>query len=235
MQTINFCLAFILSLIFLPVAHGQGVDPMYSPGILQDVISESRSPRAYDWRKNSYELQLGYGYTDEANNFENEIYELILGLPSEGGLITRVGLRRAIVMGTNSSDKIGRTPFTQESTMTRYEIVAGLGFSLLEGRNFTRLSPSFGDFENVVMAWAGFHYSHPNASYIPKKNEKPKKMPGQNAKNFKYVIELGLRWAIYTPKDYGLYMEAMYHLPLGSSGDLKNWNYFAGGIAIAVD
>ncbi len=231
-------LKFLLITIMLastPIVYGQGIDPMYSPGIVQDVISESRSPRAYDWRKNSYELQLGYGYTDEANNFENEVYELMLGLPAEGGIITRVGIRRAIVMGTESSDKVGRTPFTQESTMTRYELVGGFGYSLLEGRNFTRLSPTFGDFENVFMVWLGFHYSHPNASYIPKKNEKPERMPGQSPKNFKYVLELGLRWAIYTPKDYGLYLEFMEHVPLGRTGDLESWTYFAGGIAFAVD
>jgi len=235
MKNAALCLMLVPFVLVATAVLGQGVDPMYSPGIVQDVISESRSPRVYDWRKNSYELQLGYGYTDEANNFENEIYELILGLPSEGGLITRIGLRRAIVMGTKSSDKIGRTPFTQESSMTRYELVAGLGYSLLEGRNFTRLSPTLGDFESVVLGWLGFHYGHANASFLPKKNEVPKTLPGQRPKNYKYVVELGLRWAIYTPKDYGLYMEGMFQFPVGSSGDLKHWNYFAGGIAIAVD
>lgn len=216
-------------------ARAQGLDPMYTPGIVSEVISESRSPRVYDWRKNSYELQLGTGYIDEANNFETEVYEIILGVPMEGGLMTRFGLRRVIVRGTDSSDKIGRTPFTQESAMTRYELVAGMAFSLLEGRNFTRFSPGLGDFENVVLAWGGLHYSHPNASYIPKKNEKPRKLPGQKPVNQKIVIELGLRWAIYLPKDYGIYMESIYNFPLGASDELDNWIYFAGGIAFAID
>ena len=215
--------------------RAQGLDPMYTPGIVSEVISESRSPRVYDWRKNAYELQLGTGYIDEANNFETEVYEIILGVPMEGGLITRVGLRHVIVRGTESSDNVGRTPFTQESGMTRYEILAGMGFSLLEGRNFTRFSPGLGDFENVVLATLGLHYSHPNATYIPKKNEKPRKLPGQKPVNQKIVIELGMRWAIYTPKDYGLYFEAIYNRPLGATGDLTSWAYFGGGLAVAID
>lgn len=232
-------LVFVFSVFFFLVQTGQvfaqGLDPMYTPGIVSEVISESRAPRAYDWRKNSYELQLGTGYIDEANNFENEVYEIILGIPMEGGLMTRIGLRRVIVRGTESSDNVGRTPFTQESGMTRYEILAGMGFSLLEGRNFTRFSPGLGDFENVVLASLGLHYSHPNASYIPKKNEKPRKLPGQKPINQKIVIELGIRWAIYSPKDYGIYLESVYNRPLGASGDLKSWTYFGGGIAVAID
>jgi hypothetical protein len=222
--------------VFLPVSVlAQGLDPMYTPGIVSEVVSESRSPRAYDWRKKAYELQLGYGYIDEENNFENEVFELMMGFPSDGGFMPRFGVRRVIVMGTESSDKLARTPFKQEAGMTRYEIVTGVGISLLEGRNFSRFSPGLGDFENVILAWGGIHYSHPNATWIPKKNEKPRKLPGQKPVNQKIVFELGMRWAVYTPKDYGLYLEAMYHLPFGATEDLKDWNYFAGGIAVAVD
>lgn len=221
--------------LFSQSSLAQGVvDPMYTPGIVADVVSEVRSPRAYDWRRNSYELQLGYGYIDEQNNFENEVFELMVGFPGSGGFMPRMGIRRVHMMGTPSSAKLARTPFKQEAGMTRYEVVGGFGMSLMEGRNFSRLSPWLGDFENVVMLWAGGHYSHPNATLTPKKNEKPKPMPGQKPVNQKFVIELGMRWSFYLPKNYGLYMEAMYQFPTSANEDLKSWNYFVGGVTVAV-
>ena len=38
-------------------AKAQVADPLWTPGILQDISSEKKSKRAYDWQKNSFELR----------------------------------------------------------------------------------------------------------------------------------------------------------------------------------
>jgi hypothetical protein len=204
-------------------------DPLSATGLTQDVVSRAESPHVYDWRRADAELQAGYGYIDEANNFESDVFELGVGIPAGDGSLLRFGLRRAYVHGTPSSNDIGRTPFRQKALPTRYEAYGGYAFGLLEGRSMTRFSPTLPDFEHAMFFWAGAHYSHPNAGLVPKRSEPPKPLPGQDPVNAKIVLELGLRWQIYTPQSFGVFFEAMTCRPLGERG-APPWQYLASGV-----
>ena len=204
-------------------------DPLSSTGLAQDVVSHATSPHAYDWRRADAELQAGYGYIDEANNFESDVFELGAGVPAGDGSLLRLGIRRAYVRSTPSSNDIGRTPFKQKALPTRYEVYGGYAFGLLEGRSMTRFSPTLPDFEHAMFLWTGAHYSHPNAGLVPKRSAPPPTLPGQDPVNAKIVLELGLRWQIYTPQSFGVFFEAMTCRPLGERG-AHPWQYLASGV-----
>ncbi|MHA0111401.1 hypothetical protein ACXYUI_30475, partial [Klebsiella pneumoniae] len=84
-------------------------------------------------RQASWELEIGYGFADERNNFDTDTYELAAGIASGSGSLVRFGIRHAAVHATHSSSDIGRTPFTQAAQSTRYESFGGYGLGLLEG------------------------------------------------------------------------------------------------------
>ena len=208
----------------------RAADPLTAQGIVDEVVSRSESPHAYDWRSATAELEAAVGEVNAANNFDNEVYELAAGIPLGDGSLARFGVRRAQVYATPSSNMVGRTPFRQASLVTRYEVFGGYGFGLLEGRAMTRLSPWLGDVENALFLWGGAHFSHPNQSLVPKRSDDPTPLPGQAPIHAKIVVETGLRWHVYLPRSFGLAFEALYQHPLGGTDDLKSWTYFSGGV-----
>ena len=139
---------------YAPAAWADMAEVIPNSGLFNDVISRSQKPHAFDWRKSSSELNLGYGYTDEANNFNNEAYDLGIGFPL-GSWIFQLDLRRINVYPTYSSNLLGRTPFTQEATVTRYEMGGTFMFSLFEGRSISRLSPAVTDLDHAFFLTAG--------------------------------------------------------------------------------
>lgn len=209
--------------------RGLAVDPMTTSDMVPEVISRAESPHAYDWRAATFELQLGIGEVLENNNFNTAAYELAGGVPMQGSML-RFGLRRVDVFSTPSSDDIGRTPFKQAAQSTRYELFTSYAFGLLEGRAMTRFSPLLPDVENTLFLTIGAHYSHPNASLIPRRSDTPPPLNGQEQVNANFVLELGLRYQVYLPQNFGLAIEAVENLPLGSTDALHHWAYFDGGV-----
>src|SRR5690606_12538192 len=143
--------------------------------------------------------------------YNTDGYGLLLMKPFGGGVSGGLGVRRIYVYETDSSRKIGRTPYRQQAGMTRYEYVASAAFRLLEGRSFTRFSPMLPDFKHVLHLTAAIHYSHPTRTTVPRKNDPPVPMAGQEPVNSKIVPEVGLRWQIYLPSAIGIYFEASKH------------------------
>ena len=226
------CILFITVLTALwlgaPAAWGDMADVMPSSGLFSDVISRSQKPHVYDWRKASSELDLGYGYTDEANNFDNEAYDIGLGFPLGSGIF-RLDLRRINVYPTRSSNLLGRTPFTQEATVTRYEAGGTFMWSVFEGRSISRLSPAVTDLDHAFFLTAGLFYSHPNKSLMIKKSDTPAPLLGQQQVTPTLVSEIGMRWHLYLPQAFGLFFA--YTKQFANKGhDLNSWISVSGGL-----
>jgi len=208
--------------------------PLSSEGLVQEALSEVKNPHAFDWRKSSYELELGYDYADEKNNFENDGAHLGLAFPTSSGFLTRLALRRMLVYGSESSNKVGRTPFRQPAGVSRYELMVGGGMSLVEGRAITRLSPWLPDLEHVLHFTFGVHYSHPNKTWIPRRDDPPDTLPGQRPVNSRWVLEAGLKYQLYLPSAFGLFYEISRHFPLQPAAGQRSWTVFSGGLTWAA-
>ena len=208
-----------------------GTEALSVPGLFAEVAAQSKQPHAYDWKKASYELQLGFGTVDENNSFENEVWELGLGFPTDVGWIFASGIRRVNMQRTRSSDMLGRSPFVQDAQMTRYEWFFNADWRLVEGRAMSLLSPFITDVEQATFFVVGAHMNHPNRGLKPKKTDKPEPFPGEKRVNSQFNFELGLKWQLYLPKSFGTFFMWTYQRPiLGNTGDLKSWHYFTGGL-----
>lgn len=206
------------------------IDLYNASSFIPEVVSKSETPHAYDWRKATVEIQLGYGTIDERNNFESSAYELGVGIPLAGSSMMRLGLRRVNEYATPSSNDIGRTHFKQSALMNRYEIFGGYSYALIEARGMTRLTPLLPDFQTIFFIHGGAHYAHANRTWRPALKDSPEPFPGQDAVNPKIVLELALRYHIYLPQSFGIALESQYCKPLGNTGQLSSWSYFAGSL-----
>jgi hypothetical protein len=204
--------------------------PLSSSSIISEVISRQSSPVSFDWRSAGFELNIGYGYIDEANNFENEVIEITPAFPSSSGITYKAIMRRVKVFATDSTNTLGRSPFVQAAGVTRYQLGAGINYSVLEGRSITLLSPSVPDFEHVLFLSGALTFNHPNDGLIPRKSEPPKILLGQRPVNSPIVYEFGLRWQIYTPKSLGFYFEMDRAIPASDTKELRGWTYFSMGV-----
>ena len=209
-------------------------DGLSVESLVQDVISRSESPHVSDWRKYKFEMQAGYGYVEERNNFTNSAYELSGALPAGAGSQFRFGLRRVLMQRTDSTDKIARTPFKQAAQYSRYELQVAYAYGLMEGRAMTRLSPMIPDFEHATLINVGVHYNLPGEKTLPSRGTPPQPLPGQQPVNSNFNFEIGLRWHLYTPQTFGFYLEAAYQRPMSATGALKSWNYFSGGVLWSI-
>jgi hypothetical protein len=213
-----------------PSVQDHIAEPMAPSSLVEEVVSRIDSPHVFDWRRKSGELGLGIGSIDEANNFETRVYELSYAMPISGGWIGKAAIRRAIVRGTSSSNQIARTPFRQAAQSSRYELAAAGYWSIIEGRSMSRLSPWLSDLEHVFMVGGGVHYSLPNQGWIPKLDEEPEPMPGQETTKISLVLELGLRLHFYLPSGFGLALEAAEHRAMNGDSALTRWNYYTAAL-----
>lgn len=206
-------------------------NPMSASSVADEVTSLTKDPHYFDWRRAGYELELGYDYVDEANNFNNDGGHIGLGIPVGGGFAFRFGVRRFNVYGTRSSNLVSRTPFKQPGLTNRYEFFAGGSYALLEGRSFSRLSPMVSDFSHALFIELGAHYHHPNNGWVPKRKDPPDPLPGQDPAKPKIVGELGLRWTVFFPEVFGVFFDVREHAPLaGANGGMVRWTHFSAGV-----
>ncbi len=209
-------------------------NPLQSASIVEEVLSQTSSPHAFDWRRSLLEIRGGYGFVHEANNFENEAFALGVSIPSLYGSSLRVNIRRVNVYSTSSSRMLGRTPFQQAAQLTRYELGIGAGYYLLEGRAFSRLSPVVADLEFTLSGVVGLHYNHENAGRLPKFGDRPKLYVGQERAYSKLTWELGLEWVVYFPSALGIMLEMQYQTAPGTDSALSDWWYFSGGMLWSI-
>lgn len=206
-------------------------DPFFTAaGAINEVMSQSTSPHAYDWREAAFELEIGADYADEANNYDTNGWHIGASVPTGGGFVFRLLIRRMYVHASHAGELIGRTPFRQAAQPTRYEYALGGGWALLEGRSMSRLSPLISDLEHVMLATFGLHYTDPNSGTIPKMGDDTGLLPGQSKEYSNWNLELGLRWNIYLPRGAGIFFEMQKNWPRTvSENGVASWQTFTAG------
>lgn len=227
----------ITAIICLGSSTAQATTPLSeldSRTLVNEVITQVEKKHAFDTRSVAVTIFAGQSYIHEGNNFENSSVQLGAALPASSGNLYRLWLRRVWVTGTSSTQMLSRTPFKQPALMTRYEFHGDFGYSLLEGRSFTRLGPWISDVESSIHALAGGYYSLPNQSSIPKKSDTPTPIDGQEPYNSSLVFSAGLLWQLHFASGFGTYLEMAYNYPLESEPKLKHWKHFSWGLQWSI-
>lgn len=192
--------------------------------VLDQVIMESQAPKIYDWRNSNYELELGIDGVNERNVIPSDGWHAGVGFSLGGGFLFRTGLRRISVHSDTAGRMIAKTPFRQIAQPTRWEVYGQFGYSLLEGKSSSRLSPIISDVESVFSLEAGVHYVHPSSKFIPTKKGDRARVAGQTIGVSAWVIDLGLRYQIYLPSGFGLFFLTNYQIPRSYMGPaLGHW------------
>ncbi len=208
--------------------------PVSDATLWDETMASVENPRAYDWRRASWELDLGYLEVDERTVFQSSGYQLGIAVPTGNGWAIRGGLRRIITKGTASGDLIETTPFRQTAQPTRYEIYGLVDYSLAEGRLFTRLSPLIGDSEHVLALQLGGHYTHPSAHLMPKREADVDRVNGQRPGYSSFVLHTGLRYTMYLPQGIGFFMSPAVEYPISKiEGSLFRWYSFTVGTVVS--
>jgi hypothetical protein len=119
------------------------------------IGSASRSVR-FDWRHSTVGFALIGSELLERNNFGSTRLGGLVRRPI-GGFMGEVAITRAFTWGTDSSDKLSKTPYRQAGRPSRFELDVNLGLPLAEGVVTTW--PSFlPPGEIVFSAHAGLRY-----------------------------------------------------------------------------
>ncbi len=229
---------FILTILFCSYdAHAKKfeteVEPFTVNALANEVLTETQNPHVFDWRKSNLEIEFGYDYIDEFNNFDTKGWHLGLNIPTSSGLIYQGGFRRFEIYTTDSSKLLGKTPFKQAAQPNRYELYAGFGYLLLEGIVFTRLSYWLSDFQHNLMLGGGIHFTHPNQKWIPARKDEPTALSGQDISYAQWNMEYYLRWNLYMPSSVGIFFQGGRQF-FASSGvgksALNQWDHYTVGV-----
>jgi hypothetical protein len=209
-------------------------EPMSSEILWDEVMSTSENPRAYDWRRARWELEYGLDDIDERTVFRSEGFHLGIGVPMSNGVSIRAGFRRILVKGSRAGDLIEKTPYRQPAQPNRYELYGLVGYSIAEGRAFTRLSPLIGDCEHALSVEIGGHYTHPSPNALPQKDPVNSRVSGQLPVSSTWVAHLGVKYVLYIPNGLGLFISPGYEKPLAAlEGPLDHWYTLSVGAVIS--
>ena len=212
------CLAFAL---FTAVSSLAGAASS-SGALVEEVMTQSSDPRAHDWRRPRFGLDLGYGAVHEENSFKTRSFSLGAFTSVSRGWIARGAVRMTTVEATGSSRSLAKTPFSQAGQPSRTELMAGAGYALLEGRSATPASPSITDLDHALYAIGGAQYN-----LFKSKDAEP--ISAMQAVYYDFAAEAGLRFEAYLPRSLGLALEWTYAVPLtGANPDLPGWQRFGG-------
>lgn len=210
-------------LLLAPTAHA--LDFSTSGALVEEVLSKSSEPHAWDWRAYKLQVELGLSTIDEANAFESQSYHLGVARPLSGRWLLRGAARKVTTSGTASTQSISQTPFSQAGLPSRYEFLAGAGYTLLDGRSATALSPRISDVGHALYALLGLQYNHFT-------NTDTEPLPGMRALYYKVSAEAGFRLQIFLPENLGLGLEWTYSRPLTEADpDLESWQRFSGSVS----
>jgi len=213
---------YFILLLFTPYCFAIEL-PSPSRTLVEEVVAQTPSdPHRYDWRNDSFSLELGVGAISEFNSFRSDSYQLGVMAPVGGGWIMRGTARRVNTFGTGSSSQMALTPYSQSAQPSRYEFVGGVGFALLDGRSQTVLSPRLTDVNHALYVLAGAQYN-----YFTSKPDEP--IPAMHPVYYNWVLETGLRWQIFFPHSLGFGFEWDYSVPFShAEPDLGSWQRFTG-------
>lgn len=215
--------ALLFLLILSP--HLNAATVSTSGTLVEEVLSRSEDPKAWDWRQERIQVEGGYSTIDEANSFKSDSFHLGLSRPLSRGWIIRGQVRRVSTTETASSRAISLTPFSQAAQPSRFEFLGGAGFVLLDGRSSTRLSPKITDVGHSLSLLGGLQYNYFSTDEV-------EPVPGMRALYYKFVAETGLRFQIYLPEHLGVGFDWTYSIPISSrDSDLDSWQRFTGSLS----
>ena len=197
-----------------------------SGALVEEVLSTSHSEsHVFDWRHYSYQIAFGYSSIQESNTFKSHSWNFEVTTPYNDVWILRGALRNVTTSETDSSQLLSQTPFSQAAQPSRYEAVAGVGYTLLDGRSSTPFSPRLTDVGHALYVLGGLQYN-----YFTNKDAEP--VPAMRAVYYNFVAETGLRLQIFLPKNLGVGLDWTYSFPLRKPDtDLNNWQRFSGNIS----
>lgn len=202
-----------------------------SSDLIDEVISETKDVRAYDWRRDQLGLEYSRFTVNEKNNFESQGYSVGLRTSLSPRLMGVLGFRFIEVKPTNSSEMIALTPYQQAAQTNRKEIYMMGYYPLIAGRSFTLLSPWIADWEHTVYIKMGIHYNLLGRDLNFSSTE-PQPLPGQRAITYKWVGDIGFRLQFSLPYSFSLFFDVDNFFPLKNrDGDLPQWSNMGGGIA----
>ena len=119
--------------------------------------SASRAVR-YDWRRAKFGFGAEVGQLLELNNFVSTRVGAFVRVPF-GSLLGELGVVRVFTSGTDSSDKLGLTPYRQAGRPSRFELDVNLAYPIAEG--VATASPGFFPATELVLSGvAGFRYRY---------------------------------------------------------------------------
>ncbi len=196
-----------------------------SGALVDEVLSESRSVHAWDWRKDLLTIEMGYANVLEQNSFRSTSFNFGISRSLTDAIILRAAARKVTTEATAASELLGQTPLSQAAQPSRYEFVVGGGYALLDGRSATAASPNISDVGHALYALLGAQYNHFT-------NTDPEPLSGMRAIYSKFAVETGVRLQIYLPNSLGFGLEWTYSIPLvGGDADLKSWQRVAGSVS----
>ncbi len=193
--------------------------------LVEEVLAQAEDPKRYDWRRTPLQLELSYSNVYEANIFESRSYGFGLTRSFGRGWIMRGSFRRTETMETTSSRQMALTIYSQAGVPSHYGILAGGGYTLLDGRSQTALSPATTDIGHSLAALLGVQYNiFDNRDAAP--------ISGMRALYYSWVLETGFRFQVFLPHSLGASIEWAYAIPLsGQDPELTSWQRFGGNIS----
>ena len=112
----------------------------------------------YDWRRAKFGFGAEVGQVLELNNFVSTRVGAFVRVPF-GSLLGELGVVRVFTSGTDSSDKLGLTPYRQAGRPSRFELDVNLAFPVAEG--VATASPGFFPATELVLSGvAGLRYRY---------------------------------------------------------------------------
>ncbi len=220
-------------LLSLSTFFGIGILAHAKPSteLIEEVIAQAKSPRQFDWRQEFVSIEYNLLSVNERNSFQSSGYSFALRKTFDDRYLGIVGLRFITTEATASTNLLAMTPFSQAAQPSRREFFMIAGLPLLAGRSFTILSPRFSDWEHVLYAKAGGHYSFYNGRW-KLKDASSAILPGQRVINYQEAIEVGIRLQFSIPRSLSLFLDQDYYYPISNyDSDLSDWSSFGGGVA----
>lgn len=221
----------LLIFLFSLNAFATAPDAKDSAFLLEEPMSQSTRSHAFDWIAGGLEVEAAYGSVNEANNYLSWLYHFGVSYPVGKSILLRGAVRSVSVAGTASSENLARTPYMQAAQPERKEIMLGVGYPLLAGRSFSRLSPWLSDLDHVLFLQGGLRYAFfpTNESFL--NTETPRPLPGQRVVAYTFAGEVGLRFKVGLPRSLGVFMEWTAATALkGRDADIPYWSIFMGGL-----
>lgn len=193
--------------------------------LVEEVLAQAEDPKRYDWRRTPLQLELSYSNVYEANIFESRSFGFGVARSFGSAWIMRGAFRRTQTMETTSSRQMALTIYSQAGLPSHYEVLAGVGYTLLDGRSATALSPTATDIGHSLTALLGVQYNIFD-------NRDPAPISVMRALYYNWVAETGLRFQVFLPNSFGASIEWAFVVPVsGQDPELSSWQRFGGNIS----